>query len=85
MHTELVKHKMKDEGEDNIYDTAGMAICLGVVQRYTFDKDDTGVWKLLKKNKTDDDDEDDMFGGMPEGGNSQQVVEGLLLTKKVCS
>eukprot|EP00960_Hanusia_phi_P035049 751456-Hanusia_phi.AAC.2 len=84
MHTELVKHKMKADGEDNIYDTAGMAICLGVVQRYTFDKDDTGIWKLIKKNKTDDDDEDDMFGGMGEGANSQQVVEGLLLTKRVC-
>jgi len=30
MHTELIKHSLKEDGEDNIYETAGMAICLGV-------------------------------------------------------
>ena len=56
MHTELIKHKMRDDGEDNIYDTAGMAICLGVVQNYTFEEDTaTKVWKLIRKENPDED------------------------------
>ena len=86
MHTELLKHKMKEDGEDNIYDTAGMAICLGVVQNYTFEQDtDRKVWKLIRKEKTD---EDALFGGFAGAGGDEEasarMVEGLLLTKKAC-
>jgi hypothetical protein len=86
MHTELLKHKMKEDGEDNIYDTAGMAICLGVVQNYTFEQDTARkVWKLIRKENPD---EDALFGGFA-GANgdeeaSARMVEGLLLTKKAC-
>jgi len=86
MHTELLKHKMKEDGEDNIYDTAGMAICLGVVQNYTFEQDTARkVWTLIRKENPD---EDALFGGFA-GANgdeeaSARMVEGLLLTKKAC-
>jgi hypothetical protein len=36
MHTELLKHDMRKQGEDDIYETAGMAICMGVVRNYTY-------------------------------------------------
>ena len=86
MHTELLKHKMKEDGEDNIYDTAGMAICLGVVQNYTFEQDTARkVWTLIRKEKTD---EDALFGGFAGAGGDEEasarMVEGLLLTKKAC-
>ena len=86
MHTELIKHKMREDGEDNIYDTAGMAICLGVVQNYTFEEDTaTKVWKLTRKENPD---EDALFGGFAGAGGddeaSAKMVEGLLLTKKAC-
>ena len=84
MHTELLKHKMKEDGEDNIYDTAGMAICLGVVQNYTFEETPNSVWKLIRKEKTD---EDALFGGFANSGDeegSAKMIEGLLLTKKAC-
>jgi hypothetical protein len=39
MHGETLKHALKDKtGEDDIYDTAGMAVCLGVVKNYTMYK-----------------------------------------------
>jgi len=86
MHTELIKHKMREDGEDNIYDTAGMAICLGVVQNYTFEEDTaTKVWKLTRKENPD---EDALFGGFGGAGGddeaSAKMVEGLLMTKKAC-
>jgi hypothetical protein len=39
MHGETLKHALKEKaGEDDIYDTAGMAVCLGVVKNYTMYK-----------------------------------------------
>ena len=35
---ELLRHNMRENVEDDIFYTAGMAICLGVVQRYGFEK-----------------------------------------------
>ena len=85
MHTELIKHNLKDDGEDNIYDTAGMAICLGVVQNYTFEQaTPKSRWKFTRKEVTD---EDALYGGFAGGGDeaaSAKVVEGLMLTKKAC-
>lgn len=85
MHTELIKHNLKEDGEDNIYDTAGMAICLGVVQNYTFEQTTPkSRWKLKRKETPD---EDALYGGFAGGGDeaaSAQMVEGLLLTKKAC-
>ena len=43
MHTEVIKHRIKDGGEDGIWETAGMAICLGVVQNYTFQEQDSDI------------------------------------------
>jgi hypothetical protein len=43
MHGETLKHALKDKaGEDDIYDTAGMAVCLGVVKNYTMYKVEAG-------------------------------------------
>ena len=85
MHTELIKHNLKEDGEDNIFDTAGMAICLGVVQNYTFEQAaPKSPWKLVRKETPD---EDALYGGFAGGGDdaaSAQMVEGLLLTKKAC-
>ena len=34
MHIEVLKHNLKKDGEDDVYETVP-AICLGVVQNYT--------------------------------------------------
>jgi hypothetical protein len=36
MHIEILKHNLRQAGEDDIYETVP-AICLGVVQNYTFE------------------------------------------------
>ena len=79
MHTEVIKHRIKDGGEDGIWETAGFAICLGVVQNYTFEESE-GRWHM-KFNPKNDDDEGGLFGAA--GGDSAKLVEGLLLTKQV--
>lgn len=38
MHGETLKHTFKKNGEEQIYDTAEMAVCLGVVQNYSMTK-----------------------------------------------
>lgn len=84
MHGELIKHSMREDGEDNIYDTAGMAICLGVVQNYTFEHASAkSPWKLIRKEQTD---EDALYGGFSgaDGADSAGMIEGLMLTKKAC-
>ena len=85
MHTELIKHNMKEAGEDNIFDTAGMAICLGVVQNYTFAKvEGKKSWKLLRKEGNDNEALESFVGGGGDMGQSEELVEGLLLTKTAC-
>jgi hypothetical protein len=85
MHTEVIKHKIKDGGEDGIWETAGMAICLGVVQNYTFRLQESGKWGMVFNPKSDDDEEGGFFG-TPSGSSPEEqtrVVQGLLLTKEV--
>ena len=41
MHIEILKHNLKKDGEDDVYETVP-AICLGVVQNYTFSSGDAG-------------------------------------------
>ena len=83
MHTELLKHNLKEDGEDNIFDTAGMAICLGVVQNYTFEEGPKSKWKMVRKENTDEDALYDSFNGASEADGAK-IVEGLMLTKKAC-
>ena len=82
MHTEVIKHKIKDGGEDGIWETAGMAICLGVVQNYTFQQRPSGKWGMIF-NPKDDDDDSSMFGSATTPEEQAKVVQGLLLTKEV--
>jgi hypothetical protein len=68
MHTELLKHDMRKDGEDNIYDTAGMAICLGVVKNYTCSKNsDTERWEIKHDPKLTEEDEIHAMSGNLEG------------------
>ena len=82
MHTEVIKHKIKDGGEDGIWETAGMAICLGVVQNYTFQQQPSGKWGMIF-NPKDNDDDSAMFGSATTPDEQAKVVQGLLLTKEV--
>ena len=95
MHTEVLKHSLTADGEDDIYETAGMAICLGVVQNYTFEEvPGKKRWKFVRKARGDNDDDDEdarllaAFGGANEANGddtaSKKAVEGLLLAKKAC-
>ena len=85
MHTEVIKHRIKDGGEDGIWETAGMAICLGVVQNYTFQEQASGKWAMIFNPKSDDDEDGGFFG--TSGGKTPEeqakIVQGLLLTKEV--
>ena len=85
MHTEVHKHKIKDGGEDGIWETAGMAICLGVVQNYTFQEQPSGRWAMVFNPKSDDDEDGGLFGASGDKTPEEQakVVQGLLLTKEV--
>mmetsp|Transcript_51569 Transcript_51569/g.122816 ORF Transcript_51569/g.122816 Transcript_51569/m.122816 type:complete len:415 (-) Transcript_51569:88-1332(-) len=91
MHKEVAKHSLRDGGEDEIFDTAGMAICLGVVQWYTFAKNAKDVWSLSKREMSLDEAEesDSPYGGMlgmggEDGGTNPDMMEGLMLTKEAC-
>jgi hypothetical protein len=58
MHIEIHKHKLRKNGEDDIYDTVP-AICLAIVQNYTLDKAaaPNSPFELVKRaTKLDDDD-----------------------------
>jgi hypothetical protein len=49
MHGEILKHDLKKDGEDDVYETVP-AICLGVVQNYTYELvDGTSNWGLVHK------------------------------------
>ena len=55
MHTEIHKHSLKKDGEDDIFETVP-AICLAIVQNYTLTKR-PARWKLVKRKVKLDDDE----------------------------
>jgi hypothetical protein len=49
MHGEIHKHDLKKDGEDDVYETVP-AICLGVVQNYTYTAKEAGSsssWLLV--------------------------------------
>ena len=75
MHIEIHKHKLKKNGEDDIYDTVP-AICLAILQNYTLSATPMPkrTWSLTKRRiKLDDEDEPD-----------PSMVQHLLTLKKVC-
>lgn len=77
MHTEIHKHSLKKNGEDDIYETVP-AICLAIVQNYTLTKTaaPSSSWALLKRAKKLDDEE----GGMPD----PESFKHIMTLKKAC-
>ena len=77
MHTEIHKHSLKKNGEDDIFETVP-AICLAIVQNYTLTKTPapSSSWTLLKRAKKLDDEED----GMPD----PKSFEHIMTLKKAC-
>ena len=71
MHTEIHKHSLKKNGEDDIYETVP-AICLAIVQNYTLTKTaaPSSSWSLLKRAKKLDDEE----GGMPDPESFKHIL-----------
>ena len=71
MHTEIHKHSLKKNGEDDIYETVP-AICLAIVQNYTLTKTaaPSSSWSLLKRAKKLDDEE----GGMPDPESFKHIM-----------
>ena len=76
MYTEIHKHSLRKNGEDDIYETVP-AICLAIVQNYTLTptKPPKRDW-VLRKRTTRLDDE--------EGGPDPSAIEHLLTLKQVC-
>lgn len=58
MHTEIHKHSLRKDGEDDIYETVP-AICLAIVQNYSLSRTPAPArsWKLAKRATKLDDDE----------------------------
>eukprot|EP00756_Hemistasia_phaeocysticola_P060162 Hpha_TRINITY_DN3787_c0_g1::TRINITY_DN3787_c0_g1_i1::g.23885::m.23885 len=77
MHTEITKHDLRKGGEEDIFETAGMAICLGVVQNYIFEERKGGRWALRAKTAAEKEAEE-------EGGLGSMRLEGMLLVKEAC-
>ena len=75
MHTEIHKHSLRKNGEDDIYETVP-AICLAIVQNYTLTKTASSTWELLKRATKLDDDE----GGMPD----PESFKHIMTLKKAC-
>ena len=77
MHVEIHKHNLRDDakGEDDIFETVP-AICLSVVQRYTFTRAHDG----------DVDEKSWTFAPIPKSQSEAQQpdVQALLLTKHAC-
>lgn len=84
MHGEIHKHQLTDDGEEKIYDTSEMAVCLGVVQNYTFTKtagkSGGTIWKMMKKDKKEDEDEDAEWEAVAQ---DPSLLDGMMLTKQV--
>jgi len=85
MHGEIHKHQLTDDGEEKIYDTSEMAVCLGVVQNYTFTKtagkSGGTIWKMMKKDKKEDEDEDAEWEAVAQ---DPSLLDGMMLTKQAC-
>eukprot|EP01062_Namystynia_karyoxenos_P080074 TRINITY_DN8567_c0_g1_i6.p1 TRINITY_DN8567_c0_g1~~TRINITY_DN8567_c0_g1_i6.p1 ORF type:complete len:425 (+),score=165.90 TRINITY_DN8567_c0_g1_i6:82-1356(+) len=77
MHAEVLKHNLRKDGEDEIFETAGMAICLGVVQNYIFEERQSGKWALRRKTPSEKEAEE-------EGGLASMPIEGMMLVKEAC-
>jgi hypothetical protein len=79
MHTEIHKHSLKKNGEDDIFETVP-AICLAIVQNYTLTKTPapSSSWTLLKRAKKLDDEADD--GEMPD----PESFKHIMTLKKAC-
>ena len=79
MHTEIHKHSLKKNGEDDIYETVP-AICLAIVQNYTLTSTPapSSSWTLLKRAKKLDDEADD--GEMPD----PESFKHIMTLKKAC-
>lgn len=79
MHTEIHKHSLRKNGEDDIYETVP-AICLAIVQNYTLTKTPrsktSSSWALLKRATKLDDEE----GGMPD----PETFKHIMTLKKAC-
>ena len=71
MHTEIHKHSLRKNGEDDIYETVP-AICLAIVQNYTLTKTaaPSSSWALLKRATKLDDEE----GGMPDPETFKHIM-----------
>ena len=75
MHTEIHKHSLKKDGEDDIYETVP-AICLAIVQNWTLTKTPppSRAWKLeTRPRKLDDEESPD-----------PKSFEHLMTLKKIC-
>ena len=79
MHTEIHKHSLRKNGEDDIYETVP-AICLAIVQNYTLTSTPapSSSWTLLKRAKKLDDEADD--GEMPD----PESFKHIMTLKKAC-
>ena len=79
MYTEIHKHSLRKNGEDDIYETVP-AICLAIVQNYTMTKTPAPAssWSLVKRAKKLDDMEDD--GEMPD----PESFKHIMTLKKAC-
>ncbi|KAJ9467204.1 hypothetical protein DIPPA_14619 [Diplonema papillatum] len=75
MDAEIKRHDLKKHGEAEIFDTAGMAICLGVVQNYMMFRDGSDVWSMRKKTKEELEDGD---------SHDEESVTGMYILKEAC-
>ena len=50
MRGEIKKHDLTKEGEGEVFDTAGQAICIGVVQNYMMYERKGDRWSIRKRN-----------------------------------
>mmetsp|Transcript_45638 Transcript_45638/g.114414 ORF Transcript_45638/g.114414 Transcript_45638/m.114414 type:complete len:429 (-) Transcript_45638:134-1420(-) len=77
MYIELTDHAFHEvSGEDDIFETAGLAVCLGIMQNYTMMPDDNNKHYLQKA--PEDMDEQDKEGYLLHD------IEGTLVLKKLC-
>eukprot|EP00755_Sulcionema_specki_P006259 Sspe_Gene.34976::Locus_16977_Transcript_1_1_Confidence_1.000_Length_986::g.34976::m.34976 len=76
MIAEVEKHNLRKAGEEDIFDTAGMAICIGVVQGYTVEQRRSGKWSIRRKTEAEKEREDE--------GDLVAPFEALMMLKETC-
>ena len=77
---EVKKHDLRSEGESDIFDTAGLAICLGVVNSHILTQQRaSGKWVMRRKTATEK--------TAHENGEvtADTDMQGLLYLKEACS